>query len=289
MFLKRSDLAAFIANWEDKATNLERIAGQLNIGLDSLVFVDDNPAERARIRQSLPMVAVPELPTDPAKYVRCLAEAGYFEAVAFTSDDRQRGEQYAANVSRGAFQQSSDSLDDFLQGLEMSTAFGPFRSVDVARITQLINKTNQFNPTTRRYSAEDVARFGCSGRYLTLQFRLTDRFGDNGIVSAMILTRAESDVDEAVIDTWVMSCRVFGRELEFEAMNIAVDRARAWGIHTLRANYVPTPKNGVVSNLYASLGFAPQPGIELAAGATQWFLPIKDFMARPTHIRRRAE
>ena len=157
MHLRRSDIAAFIANWDDKSENLKRIAAQLNIGIDSLVFVDDNPVERARIRQSLPMVSVPELPDDVANYVRCLADAGYFEAVAFTSEDRQRAAQYAANAEREALLGSSQSMDDFLRSLKMSVSFGPFTPVDLARITQLINKTNQFNTTTRRYTAEQVA------------------------------------------------------------------------------------------------------------------------------------
>src|SRR5271154_7235525 len=131
MVLRRSDFAAFVANWDDKTENLKAIAARLNIGIDSLVFVDDNPVERARIRESLPMVAVPELPEDTAQYVRCLADAGYFESVAFTADDSRRGEQYSANASREAYLESSESMDDFLCGLDMSVTFGPFQTVDL--------------------------------------------------------------------------------------------------------------------------------------------------------------
>src|SRR5262249_40142592 len=145
MILKRSDIAAFVANWGDKAENLELIARNLNIGIDSLVFVDDNPVERARIRESLPMVAVPELPDDVAYYVPRLAEAGYFEAVAFTAEDRQRAEQYAANTERDALLSSSQSMEEFLRGLKMEVVFGPFAPINLTRVTQLINKTNQFN------------------------------------------------------------------------------------------------------------------------------------------------
>jgi FkbH-like protein len=289
MLLKRSDIAAFVANWDDKAANLKRIAEELNIGIDSLVFVDDNPAERARIRQSLPMVEVPELPADAAQYVRCLADAGYFEAVAFTTEDRQRGGQYAANVSRQAFFESAQTLDDFLRELEMSVVFGPFQAVDLARIAQLINKTNQFNPTTRRHSLQDVARFNASEPCLTLQFRLVDRFGDNGLVSAMILRPDTGDADVFEIDTWVMSCRVFGRELEFEAMNIAVEAASRRGARALRADYIPTPKNGVVSDVYPTLGFTRVQEAAPTAGATRWFLDLNSYVRRSTHIARRAE
>src|SRR5215510_9385178 len=184
MVLKRSDIAAFVANWSDKAENLKVIAKKLNIGIDSLVFVDDNPVERARIRESLPMVAVPELSDDVANYVNCLAAAGYFEAVAFTAEDRQRAGLYAADAERGALMESSQSMDDFLRGLKMSVAYSSFTPVDFARVVQLINKTNQFNTTTRRYTSEEVARIAGSAAAATLQFRLLDRFGDNGLVSA---------------------------------------------------------------------------------------------------------
>ena len=288
MILKRSDIAAFVANWDDKAANLKRIASQLNIGLDSLVFVDDNPAERARIRQSLPSVAVPELPPDPAHYVRCLADAGYFEATAFTAEDGARSEQYAANASREALQQASDGLDEFLRDLEMVVVSGPFKSVDLVRIAQLINKTNQFNPTTRRYSLDEVSRFAACDRCITLQFRLVDRFGDNGIVSAMIL-RPDKAGQVFEIDTWVMSCRVFGRQLEYEAMNIAVETVRVAGAQFLRADYIPTAKNRVVQDLYSNLGFSAQAEDEPLHGVTRWLLDLAGYSARPTHLARRAD
>jgi FkbH-like protein len=284
MLLKRSDIAAFVANWEDKAINLRRIAEQLNIGIESLVFVDDNPVERARIRESLPMVAVPELPDDAARYVRCLADAGYFESVTFTSDDSQRGEQYAANASRDGFLQSSQSMDDFLRGLEMSVVFGPFRNVDLGRVAQLIGKTNQFNTTTRRHSLDDVTRFLATDQCLTLQFRLVDRFGDNGLVSAMILLPDRQSPDLLEIDTWVMSCRVFGRQLEREAMNIAVETARLKGVRAFRADYLPTSKNGVVSDLYSTLGFKLAPEAGSCNGNTRWLLHLSDYLPHSTHI-----
>ncbi len=279
-----SDFAAFQANWDDKAQNLKAIATRLNIGVDSLVFVDDNPIERARIRQSLPMVSVPELPDDAAHYVRCLADAGYFEAVAFTADDRNRAEQYAANAEREALLGSAESMDDFLRGLDMTAVYGPFTAVDHARVVQLINKTNQFNTTTRRYAGEEVARIMEDPDSVTLQFRLLDRLGDNGLISTMILrpTPAEDDVLE--IENWVMSCRVFGRELEFEAMNIAVEAARERGARALVAEYIPTPKNDVISKLYPSLGFTEVGRPAPANGATRWRLDLTDYVTRNTHI-----
>jgi len=287
MFLKRSDFAAFVANWDDKAANLQRIARQLNIGIDSLVFVDDNPAERARIRESLPMVAVPELPPDPAHYVRCLADAGYFEAAAFTAEDSQRAEQYSANASRDTFLESSQTMDEFLKGLEMSVNFGPFQKVDLARIAQLIGKTNQFNPTTRRHSLDAVARFVAADGSLTLQFRLVDRFGDNGLVSAMILLPDPQAPGVMEIDTWVMSCRVFGRQLEREIMNIAVEAARQMDVSGFRADYIPSQKNDVVSGLYPSLGFRVEQEAESQNGSTTWVLHLSEYCPQPTYISRR--
>ena len=284
MLLKRSDISAFVANWNDKAGNLKGIATRLNIGLDSLVFVDDNPVERARIRQSLPMVAVPELPKDVAHYVRCLADAGYFEAITFTSEDRQRTEQYAANAERQSLFELSGSLDDFLQNLQMSVIFGPFAAADLVRVTQLFNKTNQFNTTTRRYSAEEVAHFAATEQMVTLQFRLLDKYGDNGLVSAMILRPDPKQVEIFEIDNWVMSCRVFGRQLEHEAMNIAVEQVHRRGGKALRADFIPTPKNGVISELYSTLGFSTLNDRTPRDGGTSWFLDFTKYITRSTHI-----
>jgi FkbH-like protein len=284
MVLRRSDIAAFQANWDDKAQNLKAIASRLNIGVDSLVFVDDNPVERARVRQSLPMVAVPEMPDDPAHYVRSLADAGYFEAVAFTADDRSRAEQYAANAEREALLETAESMDDFLRGLKMTAVYGPFTAVDHARVVQLINKTNQFNTTTRRYAGHEIARVMEDPKAVTLQFRLLDRAGDNGLVSTMILRPTRADDEVLEIENWVMSCRVFGRELEFEAMNIAVDAARERGVRALVADYIPTAKNDVISKLYPSLGFTEVAQPASAKGTTRWRLHLADYVSRDTHI-----
>jgi FkbH-like protein len=289
MILRRPDISAFMVNWDDKAENLKAIAARLNIGLDSLVFVDDNPVERARIRQSLPMVAVPELPNDIAHYVRCLADAGYFEAVVFTSEDRQRTEQYVANAEREALFELSESLDDFLRNLQMSVAFGPFTATNLMRVIQLFNKTNQFNTTTRRYTIEQVTNFAATDEMITLQFRLLDKYGDNGLVSAMILHPDPKQPEVFEIINWVMSCRVFGRQLEFEAMNIVVEQARRRGSKALRADYVPTPKNGVISELYSSLGFSRLDDRTLGDGGTCWFLDLAKYVTRSTHISRSVE
>lgn len=284
MLLKRDDFAAFVANWTDKATNLETIARALNIGLDALVFVDDNPVERAQVRERLPMVAVPELPRDPADYVRCIAEAGYFEAIAFTSEDRDRAGQYAANRERAELAEGAGGMDGFLAQLDMAVEFGPVTPLNRARVTQLVNKTNQFNTTTIRRTEAEVAALAEDPGSLLLQFRLTDKFGDNGIVSVMILTPAG---DGATLDlsSWVMSCRVFGRQLEDQAMNILVEAASARGLQALRADFVPTAKNAVVRDLFARLGFTQV--ADLGDGASRWSLDLADYAPRPTRISRK--
>lgn len=286
MLLRRSDIAAFVANWDDKAENLKAIATRLNIGIDSLVFVDDNPVERARIRQSLPAVAVPELPDDAAHYVRCLSDAGYFEAVAFTSEDRHRTELYAANAERETLLGSAQNIDEFLRGLEMSVVCGPFTAVDHTRIVQLFNKTNQFNATTRRYTSDEITHLAGLPGVLTLQFRLLDRIGDNGLVSAMILRPTADEENVLEIDNWVMSCRVFGRRLEFEAMNVAVEAARRLGIKGFIADYIATPRNNVISALYPSLGFVAVGEREASSGATRWFLNLADYVTHQSCIAR---
>jgi len=284
MLLKRRDFAAFVVNWSDKVENLQVIAHQLNIGIDSLVFVDDNPVERAFVRDGLPMVAVPELPVDPANFVRCLAAAGYFESVSFTQEDKERADQYSANSERENLRLATSDMDTFLRQLDMSVISGSVNSLNVARATQLINKTNQFNTTTIRLTESDVQTLASQPGSLPLQFRLIDRFGDNGLVSVMLLKQAEEDSGVLDVINWVMSCRVFGRQLEDEVMNILVETARDRGVHTLRAAFVPTAKNAVIKDLFEQLGFSRTEGGSDASSL--WILKITDYIFRPTWIKR---
>jgi FkbH-like protein len=293
MVLKRSDIACFVANWKDKAENLRDIAQTLNIGLDSLVFVDDNPAERARVREAFPMIAVPELPEDPAHYVRALADAGFFEAVSFTREDSTRAASYAANAEREALRSAAQSMDEFLRGLDMEITYGPVGDLELERATQLINKTNQFNTTGRRYSAKEMAQLALDPDSITLQFRLMDRLGDSGLVSVMILHLEHDGVAE--LDVWVMSCRVFGRQLEDEAMNIAVEQIRARGIETLSARFVPTGRNAVIGDLFRNLGFqqvsgsaAKEENKKESQGEQRWQLSISKYQQRRNFIRRKS-
>jgi FkbH-like protein len=286
MILQRADIASFVANWEDKARNLETIAKELNIGIDSLVFLDDNPAERARVREALPAVGVPELPDDVSGYVRRLADAGYFEATSFTKEDRERSGLYAQIAERNSLQASAQSMDEFLLGLKMVVEYGPVTAVDLPRVAQLINKTNQFTPTTRRYSEERVAALLGTPGVIGLQFRLKDRFGDNGLVSALLML--PSGAHRLEIDTWVMSCRVFGRQLEHEVMNIAVESARRSGISEITATYSPTPKNELIRDLYPNFGFRSAGPPAQPAETSRWSLRVADYSPASTHITREA-
>jgi FkbH-like protein len=201
MVLKEDHIAVFIANWSDKANNLREIAATLNIGTDSLVFLDDNPVEREQVRQVLPEVAVPELTEDPADYISLLANAGYFEAIVLSEEDLVRADFYQANAERVSLQKVGN-LEEYLRSLQMVATISPFNAVGRVRIAQLINKSNQFNLTTRRYSESEIEAFEYDPLKFCLQVRLADHFGDNGMISVIIFDKAP---DEWSCDTWLMS------------------------------------------------------------------------------------
>lgn len=272
MALKRSDIAAFVANWDDKAGNLRRIASMLDIGLDSLVFVDDNPAERDIVRRELPEVAVPELPEDVADYPARVAAAGYFEAVSFTSDDATRGRNYALNAERKAALSQATDMEGYLRGLEMVLTATPIGAAELARSTQLINKTNQFNLTTRRYGEAEVDRIASDPRSVALAIRLADKFGDNGLIS-VVLARPDAAIadDELLIDSWLMSCRVLGRQVEEAVLEVLAEAATAAGYRALIGEYRPTDRNGMVAEHFPRLGFVQHPApADAASEATFW-------------------
>lgn len=253
MVLKRHDFASFVANWNDKASNLRAIAEELNIGIDSLVFVDDNPFERSLVRRELPMVGVPEIGEDPATFAQTLADAGYFEGLAVTEEDRARADQYQGNRQRDRLKASATDLDSYLRSLEMELIWRRFDKLGLQRTVQLINKTNQFNLTTRRYTEEDVLAVMADERAFGLQLRLLDRFGDNGIVAIVI--GKMNGAEDLVIDTWLMSCRVLGRQVEPTTLNLIADSAKRLGARRLIGEYIPTKKNGMVKDHYQKLGF----------------------------------
>jgi len=282
MVLRRSDIACFAANWADKASNLRNIAQRLNIGLDSMVFVDDNRFERELVRRELPMVAVPELPDDPGLFAQTIADAGYFEAVTLTREDLERAAQYQANLARESLKTSATDVEGYLRGLNMELRWSRFDRIGSQRIVQLVNKTNQFNLTTRRTDEAAVLALIGDSRTLTLQLRLLDQFGDNGIIS-VIAGRFDVGTADLKLDTWLMSCRVLGRGVEFAALNLIADQARVLGADRLIGEYRPSAKNGMVREHYAGLGFDL---LERSAdGGSFWMLPLARFQPRPTFIR----
>jgi FkbH-like protein len=276
MLLRRQHISCFVANWEDKASNLRQIARRLNIGTDSLVFADDNPFERNLVRQELPEVAVPELPEDPAGFAACIAAAGYFEGLSITNEDQERVNQYRANAEREQLRESTTDMAGYLQSLRMELHCGPFDPIGLQRIVQLINKTNQFNLLTRRYTDAEVQAVMADPAALHLQFRLQDRFGDNGVI-AIVIGKLDAE-RKLVIDTWLMSCRVLGRQVEAATLNVVAKRAGAMGATALLGSFRPTPKNEMVRDHYLKLGFDQ---LEQQGGETRWVLPLDRFRAAP--------
>jgi FkbH-like protein len=279
MLLRQADIASFVANWSDKAANIRAIATHLNIGLDSLVFVDDNPFERSLVRQELPMVAVPEVGDDPATYAQTIADAGYFEGVAVTQEDRERTGQYQGNQLRDALKASATDLPSYLRSLDMELIWRRFDKIGLSRTTQLINKTNQFNLTTRRYSEDDVVSVMQDTRSFGLQLRLLDRFGDNGII-AIVIGKLQAD-DDLVIDTWLMSCRVLGRQVEPTTLNLIASQAQHLGARRLIGEYLPTKKNGMVRDHYARLGFEM---VETSEAGSRAVLDLASYVPAETFI-----
>ncbi len=277
MVLKLSDFSCFVANYNTKADNLRRIAERLDLKLDSFVFVDDNPAERAIVRRYVPEVAVPDLPEDPAGYIRALAEQRYFETASLTREDAARTRYYSENAQRRELAAQAADLDSFLESLGMRMTVSPIDDMNVERAAQLLNKSNQFNLTTRRYTLAEVRQMAGSPQWRTLTFRLRDTLGDNGLIS-VILVRPEGD--SLNVDTWVMSCRVLQRGVEQCARNELVALARREGCRRILGTYIPTAKNALVKDHYAKLGFTP-------AGAdgetTFWSLEVGGEISPLTH------
>jgi FkbH-like protein len=271
MLLKLDHIAVFQANWNDKATNIQAIAEELSLGLDAMVFLDDNPVERGLVRKLLPQVAVPELPEDPAGYARTLAAAGYFEAVTFAAEDLKRAGFYQDNAKRASLQKQIGGVDAYLASLGMTITFQPFDTTGRARIVQLINKSNQYNLTTRRYTEPEVTAAENDPEVFTLQVRLADIFGDNGMISVVICRPGEAGVWD--IDTWLMSCRVLGRKVEHMVLRELLEHARAAGIHKLIGIYRPTDRNKLVVDHYVGLGFTKVGEDE--SGLARWELPVE--------------
>ena len=266
--LRPEDFILFKANWEPKNQNIIAIAKELNLLPDSLVFVDDNPAEREIVTQSIDGIAVPEM-IAPEQYIHILDRSAYFEPTTISEDDKKRNEMYQANIARSTMQNKFLDYAQYLESLQMTAVIKPFEPLYLARIAQLTNKSNQFNLTTKRYTQAEIERCSTDQNYITLYGKLEDKFGDNGVVSVAI-GRIEGDILQ--IELWIMSCRVLKRDMEFAMMDTLVSRCKEYGIATIKGYYYPTSKNAMVKNFYAIQGFLKEKEDE--NGNAIWYYEI---------------
>jgi FkbH-like protein len=280
--LKLDDFSAFKANWDPKPANIRNISAQLNIGLDSMVFVDDNPAERALVADQLPEVASPNVGSDVTRFAEILESERYFEAHNVVQDDLNRSAYYNSNAQRSSYQVGFSDYGEFLASLGMTAEIAPFRPVYLERITQLINKTNQFNLTTKRYTSAEVEAIALDPMFVTLCGRLADRFGDNGLVSVLI-GRAVNETLE--LDLWLMSCRILNREMELAMFDALIEHCRARGIRKIVGVYIPSKKNSMVADHYLRLGFTAGEGSSETKLLWHYDAP-QSFAPKTRYIRR---
>ena len=272
--LKPDHFIIIKANWENKDRNIANTASELNILPESIVFVDDNPAERAIVEAQLKGVCAPVM-DGVENYIQTLDRSGYFEVTTFSEDDIKRNEMYKANVQRAAQQAKFENYTDYLLSLDMNATIDDFIPMYIQRITQLSNKSNQFNVTTKRYTTAEMEEVFASDEYIRLYGKLTDKFGDNGVVSVVI---GKKDGKTLNMELWLMSCRVLKRDMEFAMLDTLVEKSRQQGIETIKGYYYPTAKNGMVRELYKTFGFDKISEDE--QGNTVWELKVSDYEKR---------
>ncbi len=276
MILRLSDISIFVANWNDKASNIKMIQESLNIGMDSMVFLDDNPVERNLVKEKCPDIEVPELPKDPALWLDFLQRKNYFETASYTGSGSDRTKLYQREFERKSHQQSFETIDDYLQNLMMEGRAKAFEPVKYPRIAQLTQRTNQFNLRTVRYTEDDIKRLAEDKGFITLYYTLKDKFGDYGLVSVVILKKTSEK--ELFVDTWLMSCRVFKRGMEEFVMNHVVQTAKENGFETISSQYIPTKKNQMVKDIYETMGFNRD-------GENLFHLDLDTFKTAKTYIK----
>jgi FkbH-like protein len=279
MVLKTDDIVSFKANWEPKSENIRAMAPELNLGLDSFVFVDDNPAEIEIVRQFVPEVTTILLGPDPSEYVNQLADSRLFEPRSITAEDAERTLQYRSDAQRKALEANVTDMDAYLESLQMEGTISEFVPVDVPRLSQLINKSNQFNLTTRRRSEAEVIAVMNDKNFAGFSARLKDRFGDHGLISIVI---GEKAGDTMKVDTWLMSCRVLKRGVEEEVLNELVRLAKLKNCTRLEGIYLPTPKNEMVRDFYGRMGFTL---ISESETKREFELRLENFQPIPTKIK----
>ena len=283
--LKLDHISSFKANWDPKHENILAIAQELNLGADSFVFVDDNPAERAIVAGQIGGIAVPELGDEVVKYASIIEAGRYFEAVSLSKEDLERASLYQDRAARSTFEAKFADYGEYLDSLRMVAEIGRFNNTYLQRIAQLTNKTNQFNVTTKRYTLAEMEKAAADPDSIGLYCRLSDRFGDHGLIS-VVLGHIAGDALE--MDLWLMSCRVLKRDVERTLLDSLVSRAKARGVRTIHGYYLPTPKNGMVADLFSKLGFTAAPELQasLPAGGTAWSLHVDTYQPGSKHIKK---
>ena len=279
MVLKLEDIAVFQANWETKVDNIRTIQRILNIGFDSMVFLDDNPFERNIVRENIPGITVPELPQDPGEYLEYLYSLNLFETASYSQADKDRTKQYQVEAQRVSLQKSFSNEADFLKSLDMTSVVSGFNKFNTPRVAQLSQRSNQFNLRTVRYTEADIEALGQDPDVIDLSFTLEDKFGDNGLIAVIIMKK--QDEETLFIDTWFMSCRVLKRGMEDFTLNTMVEAAREKGYKRIVGEYLPTPKNKMVENHYPSLGFQKLEGTPTA----QYVLDVEQYQPRENYIK----
>ncbi len=275
MVLKLDDISAFVANWEDKAQNIRNIREGLNLGMDSFVFIDDNPFERNLVRTMIPEITVPELPEDPAHYLDYIQSLNLFETISYSKEDAVRTSQYKSEFERQKLQNQFSSIDDYLKSLEMVGEAKPFDEMHFSRIAQLTQRSNQFNLRTVRYTETDIKDIAGSDDYITRYYTLKDKFGDHGLVSVLIMKK--EDADTLFVDTWLMSCRVLKRGMEEFIINQMVAAAKDAGFKKIKGEYIQTPKNAMVRDIYEKMNFTK-------VADNQYELMVADFVEIDNYI-----
>ena len=275
MVLKLNDFAVFVANWENKADNIKYIQNILNISFDSMVFLDDNPFERNFVKSFFPEITVPELPDDPALYLEYLYTLNLFETASLSEEDEHRTKQYQDEANRKIAQNSFVNEKEFLINLDMVSIVEPFNKFNIPRVAQLTQRSNQFNLRTVRYTDNELILISKSVNYATFSFTLQDKYGDNGLISIIILLKQKNKL---FIDTWIMSCRVLKRGMENFVLNYIVNFAQNNDFSELIGEYLPTNKNNMVKNHYSNLGFKEDNGI--------WILDTRSYIYKENYIKK---
>ena len=278
MVLKLDDIAVFQANWETKVDNIRTIQSILNIGFDSIVFLDDNPFERNMVRENIKGITVPELPEDPAEYLEYLYSLNLFETASYSNLDKDRTKQYQVEAQRVSMSKTFTNEADFLKSLNMVSTVSGFTKFNTPRVAQLSQRSNQFNLRTVRYTDADIEALANDPNVIDLSFTLEDKFGDNGLIAVIIMKPL--DKETLFVDTWFMSCRVLKRGMENFTLNTMVKKARAAGYKRIIGEYLPTPKNKMVENHYTGLGFSPVEG----AATAQFELNVNEYQNRECYI-----